>query len=169
MIGRRNAFAKVFGLRIDLDQVEKVYGARGHLVHCAPVPGDGPEPERLVLAVDASARPVDADLLQGVAKELFGLPPRSVQVLALTEVPRLPNGKPDYRGIVARAAAAPRPGGGRRRRCGTPHSPVRNPALNRAMRDRGRVGSGDRDLRERVRESSRTCSGARRWPTTTPS
>ena len=75
VIGRRNRFAKVFGLRIDLDQVEKVYGARGHLVHCAPVPGDGPEPERLVLAVDASARPVDADLLQGVAKELFGLPP----------------------------------------------------------------------------------------------
>ena len=155
VIGRRNRFAKVFGLRIDLDQVEKVYGARGHLVHCAPVPGDGPEPERLVLAVDASARPVDADLLQGVAKELFGLPPRSVQVLALTEVPRLPNGKPDYRGIVARAAAAPSSRRG-------PLPAVRNPALTgaepRTQQGDARPGSGsgsgsgDRDLRERVRE-----------------
>ncbi|MGZ5417798.1 MAG: AMP-binding protein [Nocardioides sp.] len=98
IIGRRNRFAKVFGLRIDLDQVEQVYAGLGHVVYCA----DGGE--RLLLAVDASARPVDADLLRAEAKEHFGLPPRAVQVLALTEVPRLPTGKPDYRSIVARAA-----------------------------------------------------------------
>ncbi len=117
IIGRRNRFAKVFGLRIDLDQVEQVYAGLGHIVYCA----DGGE--RLLLAVDASARPVDADLLRTEAKEHFGLPPRAVQVLALTEVPRLPTGKPDYRSIVARAQAHSHPRT-------TPHSTVRNPALN---------------------------------------
>ena len=109
IIGRRNRFAKVFGLRIDLDQVEQVYAGLGHVVHCAD--GD----DRLVLAVDASARPVDADVLRAEAKAHFGLPARAVQVLALTDVPRLPTGKPDYRSIVAKAAAGldrPRPPGG---------------------------------------------------------
>lgn len=100
IIGRRNRFAKVFGLRIDLDQVEQVYAGLGHVVHCAD--GDG----RLVLAVDASARPVDADLLRAEAKAHFGLPARAVQVLALTDVPRLPTGKPDYRSIVAKAGVS---------------------------------------------------------------
>ena len=100
IIGRRNRFAKVFGLRIDLDQVEQVYAGLGHVVHCAD--GD----DRLVLAVDASARPVDADVLRAEAKAHFGLPARAVQVLALTDVPRLPTGKPDYRSIVAKAATS---------------------------------------------------------------
>ncbi|MGN6577029.1 MAG: AMP-binding protein, partial [Nocardioides sp.] len=102
IIGRRTRFAKVFGLRIDLDQVEQVYAGLGHTVCCA----DGGE--RLVVAVDASARPVDPDALRSAAKEHVGLPPRAVQVLALTDLPRLPSGKPDYRAIVARAQAETR-------------------------------------------------------------
>jgi acyl-CoA synthetase (AMP-forming)/AMP-acid ligase II len=117
IIGRRNRFAKVFGLRIDLDQVEQVYAGLGHVVHCAD--GD----ERLVLAVDASARPVDADALRAAAKAHFGLPARAVQVLALTDVPRLPTGKPDYRSIAARAQASTHRGT-------TPHSTVNNPPLD---------------------------------------
>ena len=126
IIGRRNRFAKVFGLRIDLDQVEQVYAGLGHVVHCAD--GD----DRLVLAVDASARPVDADALRAEAKAHFGLPPRAVQVLALTDVPRLPTGKPDYRSIVARAQATTHRGT-------TPHSTVNNPALDGGG---GRRGAG---------------------------
>ncbi len=99
IIGRRTRFAKVFGLRIDLDQVEQVYDGLGYSVCCA----DGGD--RLVVAVDASARPVDPDVLRSAAREHAGLPPKAVQVLALTETPRLPEGKPDYRAIVARAAA----------------------------------------------------------------
>ena len=102
VIGRRNRFAKVFGLRVDLDQVERVYGARGHVVHCASTAVDDGG-ERLVLAVDVSARAADPDELVTIAKDTFGMPPRAVQVLALTEVPRLPNGKPDYRAIVGLA------------------------------------------------------------------
>jgi acyl-CoA synthetase (AMP-forming)/AMP-acid ligase II len=97
IIGRRSRFAKLFGLRIDLDQVERVFADEGYLVHCADAG------ERLVVAVDVSARPVDPAELHAVAKAHFGLPPRAVQVLPLTEVPRLPSGKPDYRSIVARA------------------------------------------------------------------
>ena len=99
IIGRRTRYAKVFGLRIDLDQVEQVYAGLGHTVCCA----DGGD--RLVVAAAASARPVDPDLLRSAAKEHAGLPPKAVQVLAPTELPRLPSGKPDYRALVARAAA----------------------------------------------------------------
>ncbi|HSE72110.1 MAG TPA: AMP-binding protein [Nocardioidaceae bacterium] len=107
IIGRRSRFAKVFGLRIDLDQVEQVYRSEDVIAHCAD--GEG----RLVVAVDAGARPVDEAAVAQVAKDHFGLPHGAVQVLALPQVPRLPNGKPDYRGIVAaadrrrRAAADP--------------------------------------------------------------
>ena len=123
VIGRRNRFAKVFGLRVDLDQVERVYGARGHVVHCASTAHDDGG-ERLVLAVDVSARGADPDELVAIAKETFGMPPRAVSVLAMGEVPRLPSGKPDYRAIVAMAAHEPRTRGR-----GTPHSARENPAL----------------------------------------
>ncbi len=122
VIGRRNRFAKVFGLRVDLDQVERVYGARGHVVHCTSTAHDDGG-ERLVLAVDASARGADPDELVAIAKDSFGMPPRAVTVLALGEVPRLPNGKPDYRAIVGLASHEPRT-----RERGTPHSALRDPA-----------------------------------------
>jgi len=124
VIGRRNRFAKVFGLRVDLDQVERVYGARGHVVHCASTAVDDGG-ERLVLAVDVSARGADADELVEIARDTFGMPPRAVRVLALTEVPRLPNGKPDYRALVG-LATVHEP---RTRDARTPRSTDANPAL----------------------------------------
>jgi acyl-CoA synthetase (AMP-forming)/AMP-acid ligase II len=124
IIGRRTRFAKVFGLRIDLDQVEQVYAGLGHIVSCA----DGGD--RLIIAADASGRPVDPAALRAAAKEHVGLPPKAVQVLALTELPRLPTGKTDYRAIVARAQAATRPGT-------TPHSTGNNPAVD------GRAGRAE--------------------------
>ncbi|CAA9344878.1 MAG: Polyketide synthase modules and related proteins [uncultured Nocardioidaceae bacterium] len=104
VIGRRNRFAKVFGLRIDLDQAERVFADHGITACCAD------DEERLVVAVDCSAKPVDADAVQAVAKQSFGVPPGAVHVSALTQIPRLPSGKPDYRAIVSSAAA---PGRGR--------------------------------------------------------
>ena len=98
IVGRRSRFAKVFGVRVDLDQVERLYGERGHVVHVADL-GD-----RLLLGVDASARPADPEVLRAVAKEVVGLPRTAVQVLALPEVPRLPSGKTDYRTLVGLAA-----------------------------------------------------------------
>ena len=101
VIGRRSRFAKVFGLRIDLDQVERVYADEGIVACCAD--GD----DRLVLAVSTQAAPVDPDRVAAIAKEHFGLPRGAVELCAVPEVPRLPNGKPDYRGIVALAAHLP--------------------------------------------------------------
>ncbi|MGA9748140.1 MAG: AMP-binding protein, partial [Nocardioides sp.] len=108
IVGRRTRFAKIFGVRVDLDQVERVYAERGHVVLCADA-GD-----RLVLVADASARSAtEAELLR-VAKEHLGLPRGAVQVMVLTDLPRLPSGKPDYRRLVTLATsrlepAAPAP------------------------------------------------------------
>ncbi|HSJ22803.1 MAG TPA: AMP-binding protein [Nocardioidaceae bacterium] len=99
IIGRRNRFAKVFGLRIDLDQVERVYADEGMLVACAA--GESASGEQLVVAVSDDAAPVDVDQVAVVAKEHFGLPPGAVAVCPVREVPRLPNGKPDYRAVAA--------------------------------------------------------------------
>ncbi len=44
----------------------------------------------------------------GIARDVLGLPRGAVDVLALTDPPRLPNGKPDYRSLVARARTGPR-------------------------------------------------------------
>ena len=98
IVGRRSRFAKVFGVRVDLDQVERLYGERGHVVHVADL-GD-----RLLLGVDASARPADPEELRAIAKDAVGLPRTAVKVLALPEVPRLPSGKTDYRTLVAISA-----------------------------------------------------------------
>ena len=98
VIGRRSRFAKVYGLRVDLDQVERLYAERGHVVLCA----DGGD--HLLLGVDASARGADPETLLEIAKEALGLPRSAVEVLAFGSAPRLPNGKPDYRAIQAAAA-----------------------------------------------------------------
>ena len=100
IIGRRNRFAKIFGLRIDLDATEAVYAGEGVTAFCAD--GDN----SLVVAVDTSAKPVDTGVVEQVAKDHFGLPHSAVQVLLVPEVPRLPTGKPDYRRIVAMAEKA---------------------------------------------------------------
>ena len=101
LVGRRNRFAKIFGLRIDLDQVERVYAAEGLLVACAAA--ESPTGERLVVAIADDAAPVDPDRVAAVAKEHIGLPPAAVTVCPVREIPRLPNGKPDYRAVGALA------------------------------------------------------------------
>ncbi|HEX6248693.1 MAG TPA: AMP-binding protein [Nocardioidaceae bacterium] len=106
LVGRRNRFAKIFGLRIDLDQVERVYAAEGMLVACAAA--ESPTGERLVVAISDDAAPVDPDRVAAVAKEHIGLPPAAVAVCPLHEIPRLPNGKPDYRAVAALAERFPR-------------------------------------------------------------
>jgi acyl-CoA synthetase (AMP-forming)/AMP-acid ligase II len=99
IIGRRNRFAKIFGLRIDLDQVERVYADAGMVAVCAAA--DGPTGERLVVAVSDDAAPVDTARVAAVAMHRLGLPAGAVDVVPVREVPRLPNGKPDYRAVAA--------------------------------------------------------------------
>jgi len=94
IVGRRNRFAKIFGLRVDLDQTESVFAASGVIAFCAE--GE----DRLVVAVDVSAKPVDPGDVQRLAKEHLGLPHGAVLVAPMPQVPRLPSGKPDYRAIA---------------------------------------------------------------------
>ena len=57
------------------------------------------------MAISDEAAPVDPDRVAAVAKEHFGLPPGAVAVPG-ARVPRLPNGKPDYRAVAALAGGS---------------------------------------------------------------
>jgi len=94
VIGRRSRITKVFGLRIDLDHVERVLAARGVIAAAA----DGGD--HLILAVCDGARPVSVAEVQDVARRELHLPAAGVHVTAWTEIPRLPSGKTDYRRLV---------------------------------------------------------------------
>ena len=98
VVGRRSRFAKVFGLRVDLDQVERVLAREGLVVAAA----DGGN--RLVLGVATGARPVGPEQVRARVLEAFGLPTSGVAVVTAPELPRLPNGKTDYRALVNEAS-----------------------------------------------------------------
>ncbi|WP_430297433.1 AMP-binding protein [Sinomonas sp. B1-1] len=117
IVGRRSRFVKIAGLRVDLGQVERMLAHDG--VAAAAVGDD----TRLVLAVEtahdggpvAFPGPVaDAKL---VAKDLaarLGLPRAAVVVRPVESIPRLPNGKVDYGGVLALAATSGGPATARR-------------------------------------------------------
>ncbi|MGW4766582.1 AMP-binding protein [Nocardia sp. NPDC004278] len=88
VVGRRSRFAKIFGLRIDLQRLESGLAAAGFTACCTDS-GD-----QLVVAVESPAESVAA-----VAAELSGLPAAAIRTCAVAQIPRLPNGKPDYSAI----------------------------------------------------------------------
>ncbi|WP_404338489.1 AMP-binding protein [Sphingomonas sp. MMS12-HWE2-04] len=109
IVGRVARFVKPFGLRINLDEVQA--DARETFAD-AMATGDD---TGLVVATesgDASAR----SGLQTRLCERYKLPPYAVTVIVLTAIPRLANGKTDYRRILegARGTGAAAPSGGRR-------------------------------------------------------
>ena len=95
IVGRRSRFLKLFGLRVDLDQLEHGLRSDGIQALCT---GDD---TRLVVAV-AKSTPDPAAVI--CAK--VGLPATAVRTLVLDELPRNANGKPDY-AAVQRSAAPP--------------------------------------------------------------
>ena len=99
VVGRRSRMAKVFGLRVDLDRVERLLAAHG-LVAAAADGGDA-----LVLAVCSGAAPVDSALVTAVVREEIGVPASGIRLVTPTELPRLPSGKTDYRALVQQAVA----------------------------------------------------------------
>ncbi|BDZ53825.1 AMP-binding protein [Agromyces marinus] len=102
--GRLSRFVKSFGLRIDLDDLERKLAADGLAVRT--VAGG----ERLVAFV-VHDRAIDP-ARDGVAAAT-GLPPHAFDVHAIAEFPRTANGKPDHAALrahaelLARADAAP--------------------------------------------------------------
>ena len=108
IVGRRNRFIKAYGLRVDLPRVEATLADRGLAAWCVGTD------EELVVALTGGA---DHGQVQRLVARDCGLPPRAVRVCVLPDLPRLPNGKPDYPAIqalvTASTAASPEPGGGR--------------------------------------------------------
>jgi hypothetical protein len=100
VVGRRSRMAKVFGLRVDLDRVERLLAAHG-LVAAASDAGD-----TLVLAVSSGAAPVDAARVTAVVREEVGVPISGVRLITPAELPHLPCGKTDYRALVQQARSA---------------------------------------------------------------
>nr|WP_229499325.1 AMP-binding protein [Pseudoduganella ginsengisoli] len=91
IIGRRNRFSKILGLRISLDELERWMQQRGwHGI----VTGDD---RIIVVAVsdDKNVRAVQLALL-----ERYALPASAIVVLHLDPLPLLPSGKFDYRGLL---------------------------------------------------------------------
>jgi len=102
VVGRLSRFAKVLGLRVDLDRVEARLREEGYDVLLA----DGGD--RLALAVLAA--PGDearATRVRAAAAGLAGVPEAAVDVVALDALPMLPSGKPDRAAVPALAARQP--------------------------------------------------------------
>ncbi|MGY4102559.1 AMP-binding protein [Nocardia sp. R16R-3T] len=96
VVGRRSRFAKIFGLRIDLQRLESGLAAAGFTACCTD------DDDQLVVAAESPA-----ESLAATAAELSGLPAVAIRACAVGEIPRLPNGKPDYPAI--RRLSAPEP------------------------------------------------------------
>lgn len=98
VVGRLNRYAKLAGLRIDLDRVESQASLRGQSpVRCVA--------SGRCLAVFTTGSGEAADLQQHVA-DLCGLPCAMVQVNVLPELPVTASGKPDYKSLAGILAAA---------------------------------------------------------------
>jgi acyl-CoA synthetase (AMP-forming)/AMP-acid ligase II len=96
IVGRMSRFAKLFGLRLSYDDIERRLGAAGT---SAAVTGDDSG-----IAVAVLAPAVAADVAAALARDL-DIPASLITVVAVDELPRLPTGKIDYQAVRARAKA----------------------------------------------------------------
>lgn len=95
LVGRRSRFAKLCGLRIDLDRIEHILEDAGVANMCAA------DEQKLVVATSSSGEHSSVTTL---LKAQVGLPACYFRVVATPELPRLANGKGDYPAILSLAA-----------------------------------------------------------------
>jgi acyl-CoA synthetase (AMP-forming)/AMP-acid ligase II len=88
VVGRRNRWGKVFGLRLDLDAVEQ--GLRADVDRHARVVAT----DRAVHAFVTSGR--GSATARTLVADRCGVPPHAVRVTVVPQVPLTSNGKPDY-------------------------------------------------------------------------
>lgn len=102
VIGRRSRFAKIFGLRVDLQQLETRLA--DHDVRALCTDDDGQ------LAVAAAGAHSAAHVARTTA-EAAGVPVHAVRAVTVDELPMLPSGKPDYPAVrrLAGQTADPEP------------------------------------------------------------
>jgi hypothetical protein len=107
VVGRRSRFVKPFGLRVDLDELERLLALAGLTGLCT---GDD---QRIVIAVEGRGhvrelhQPPPSHITRLICDQV-GLPPTRVAVVEVDELPRLANGKPDHR-VVSALAPLPSP------------------------------------------------------------
>jgi len=100
ILGRVGRFIKPFGVRVDLDDAERVLAEEGCSAACT-----GTDTELVaVVARDADPEAVHAHLTRRT-----GLPRHAVRVVAAEKLPRRDNGKIDYAAVAAIAAQKSRP------------------------------------------------------------
>ncbi|MDH6236220.1 AMP-binding protein [Cryobacterium sp. CG_9.6] len=103
IVGRMNRFVKIFGLRVDLDRIERLLGDEGLEVRVATAD------ERLLLFATSDRT---AQRARERAAALVGVPTHAIRAYAVEQFPRTSNGKPDtaalvrFAGLQDRAAAA---------------------------------------------------------------
>lgn len=101
--GRRSRFAKICGLRIDLDDIERELAVRGTRALCV---GDD---ERLVLGLIGPTRRIDDAAARELVQGLVNLPARRVAIVRLEDDPRLPSGKVDRSALWSAASSVASP------------------------------------------------------------
>ncbi len=99
LVGRRSRFAKLFGLRVDLDRVERLAGERG-------VPARAVEHDGAVTVFVTRHRDLPAVSLLAAR---CGLPSHGLRGHVLAAFPLTSSGKPDYAALQAQAALADQP------------------------------------------------------------
>ena len=102
VVGRRSRFVKPFGVRVDLDQLELRLAEEGITAMCS---GDDRGVAVAVRAQPGAVGPQAPAVARRLAEQL-GLPQSRVGVVERTELPRLPNGKPDYATVLRLAGGS---------------------------------------------------------------
>jgi acyl-CoA synthetase (AMP-forming)/AMP-acid ligase II len=96
LTGRTKRIAKIFGLRVNLDEIEAAASAHGHV---AAVDGG----DRIVIWRAAGTPTAAEDVGRAVARR-FGLNSRAFAVRDVEELPLKPSGKVDYDALAKRSA-----------------------------------------------------------------
>lgn len=91
IVGRMNRFVKIYGLRIDLDALQRLLDEEGIEAQTASVD------ERLLVFVRAERQLAVARVR---AAALVGIPPHAIRVYPVAEFPRTSTGKPDFAALV---------------------------------------------------------------------
>lgn len=125
IVGRLSRFAKVCGLRIDLDRVEGDLGADGHTAYVM----DGGD--RLLVALTKSTDVLADNVRQDVSNR-YAVPRASVVVVHVDEIPRTVSGKVDRPALTNRLVA---------------QSVGRSAAGDDGLRNESVVGTETEDLR----------------------
>jgi acyl carrier protein len=91
VVGRTGRIAKLYGLRLDLDHLERLLAADGIAAYCV-------ESGHTIAAVTTATCP---DAVARRLRELAGLPRSAVSVARVEQLARTASGKPDRHGVVA--------------------------------------------------------------------